>query len=50
MGWRVVAGTVEQHDEWTEMRSYIGRDILSRARLGIIDGEAAASSIEGWQH
>jgi putative transposase len=26
----------EQHDEWTEMRRYIGLDILTRSRLAKI--------------
>jgi hypothetical protein len=27
----------EQHDEWTEMRRYIGLDILAKSRLTIIE-------------
>jgi putative transposase len=29
----------EQHDEWTEMRRYIGLDILARSRLAKITNE-----------
>jgi putative transposase len=35
----VGAVLAEQHDEWAEMRRYIGLDVLSRARLNIIPGE-----------
>jgi hypothetical protein len=27
----------EQHDEWTEMRRYIGLDVLARCRMALID-------------
>jgi putative transposase len=30
-----VTGRGQQHDEWTEMRRYIGLDILARSRAGI---------------
>ena len=26
----------EQHDEWTEMRRYIGLDVLAKARLRLV--------------
>ncbi len=29
------AALAEQHDEWTEMRRYIGLDVLKRARLAL---------------
>jgi len=29
----------EQHDEWSEMRSYIGLYILAKSRLTIIETE-----------
>jgi transposase-like protein len=31
----VGAVLAEQHDEWTEMRRYIGLDILARSRAGV---------------
>ena len=27
----------EQHDEWTEMRRYIGLDILAKSRLTAVE-------------
>jgi putative transposase len=30
----------EQHDEWAEGRRYLGLDVLARARLTLIPGEA----------
>lgn len=36
----VGAVLAEQHDEWAEMRRYIGLDVLAKARLDIIDGDA----------
>jgi putative transposase len=33
----VGAVLAEQHDEWTEMRRYIGLDILAKSRLALID-------------
>jgi putative transposase len=35
----VGAVLAEQHDEWTEMRRYIGLDILAKSRLTIIETE-----------
>jgi transposase-like protein len=32
----VGAVLAEQHDEWTEMRRYIGLDILAKSRLTLI--------------
>jgi putative transposase len=32
----VGAMLAEQHDEWTEMRRYIGLDVLAKARLRLI--------------
>jgi Transposase, Mutator family len=34
----VGAVLAEQHDEWTEMRRYIGFDVLGKSRLTAIDG------------
>jgi putative transposase len=36
----VGAVLAEQHDEWTEMRRYIGLDVLAKSRLTIIETEA----------
>ncbi len=33
--WSVGAVLAEQHDEWTEMRRYIGLDILAKSRLAV---------------
>jgi putative transposase len=35
----VGAVLAEQHDEWTEMRRYIGLDILAKSRLTVIETE-----------
>ncbi len=31
----------EQNDEWIEQRRYMGLEILGKARLHVIDGEAS---------
>ena len=36
----VGAVLAEQHDEWTEMRRYIGLDILAKSRATIIANPA----------
>ncbi len=43
-----LVGTVlaEQHDEWTEMRRYIGIDIIARSRLQIITTDPTADTSE----
>jgi len=33
----VGAVLAEQHDEWTEMRRYIGLDVLARSRMALVD-------------
>ena len=35
----------EQHDEWTEMRRYIGLDVLAKSRLTIIDGDIETEEV-----
>jgi putative transposase len=39
----VGAVLAEQHDEWTEMRRYIGLEVLRQTRLTITDGKPATS-------
>jgi hypothetical protein len=34
----VGAVLAEQHDEWTEMRRYIGLEVLAKSRLRLVDG------------
>jgi hypothetical protein len=33
----VGAVLAEQHDEWTEMRRYIGLEVLAKSRLRLVD-------------
>ena len=40
----VGAVLAEQHDEWTEMRRYIGLEILAKSRLNPCQGDAAVTS------
>jgi transposase-like protein len=42
----VGAVLAEQHDEWTEMRRYIGIDILARSRLTIITSDTQENTTE----
>jgi transposase-like protein len=42
----VGAVLAEQHDEWTEMRRYIGLDILARSRLSIINTDTDLQTSE----
>jgi transposase-like protein len=35
----VGAAMAEQHDEWAEMRRYIGINVLARSRISIIPGD-----------
>jgi transposase-like protein len=41
----VGAVLAEQHDEWTEMRRYIGLDVLARARTTVIDTEQTTEEV-----
>ena len=36
----------EQHDEWTEMRRYIGLDVLKRCRLALIKEDPTDTSAQ----
>jgi transposase-like protein len=42
----VGAVLAEQHDEWTEMRRYIGLDVLAKSRLHLIDTPPAQTEQE----
>ena len=42
----VGAVLAEQHDEWTEMRRYIGLDVLAKSRLRLVDDPAAEATTE----
>jgi transposase-like protein len=42
----VGAVLAEQHDEWVEMRRYIGLEVLAKSRLSLIDGQAQSTSEE----
>jgi transposase-like protein len=41
----VGAVLAEQHDEWTEMRRYIGLDVLARSRIALIDNTETAEEV-----
>ena len=41
----VGAVLAEQHDEWTEMRRYIGLEVLRQSRLTIIDGQVTNEEV-----
>jgi len=41
----VGAVLAEQHDEWTEMRRYIGLDVLAKSRLTLIQTDAEAQEV-----
>jgi putative transposase len=42
----VGAVLAEQHDEWTEMRRYIGLDVLAKSRLTLVDNTATDTEPE----
>jgi putative transposase len=42
----VGAVLAEQTDEWTEQRRYMGIEILTKARLSVIDGQADTPTTE----
>jgi transposase-like protein len=42
----VGAVLAEQHDEWTEMRRYIGLEVLAKSRLTLIEGQGETASEE----
>jgi transposase-like protein len=42
----VGAVLAEQHDEWTEMRRYIGLEVLAKSRLRLLDKAAAETDTE----
>lgn len=42
----VGAVLAEQHDEWTEMRRYIGLDVLKRCRLALLPTDPAETDVQ----
>jgi transposase-like protein len=41
----VGAVLAEQHDEWTEMRRYIGLDVLARSRMALLDNPETTEEV-----
>lgn len=41
----VGAVLAEQHDEWTEMRRYVGLEVLRQSRLTVIDDETPSKEL-----
>jgi transposase-like protein len=41
----VGAVLAEQHDEWTEMRRYIGLEVLRQSRMTVIDGDSTSKAV-----
>jgi transposase-like protein len=41
----VGAVLAEQHDEWTEMRRYIGLEVLAKSRLALTDTSSTSDSV-----
>lgn len=41
----VGAVLAEHHDEWTEMRRYIGLDVLARCRRALLDNDETTQEV-----
>jgi hypothetical protein len=38
----------EQADEWTQDRRYVGLELLTKARLTLLDGQVGLATVASW--